>query len=865
MANWDFVGRADDVDRLVGAAEDASSSGLILSGDPGLGKSRLLAEATDALPAERFAISAASATIGVTGLPFGSLAQMLPPEPPAGLSAPALLRWAAEALRAVAGERRLVLAVDDAHLLDRTSAALVHLLVREGATLLGTLRTGEPVPAPIRALWTEGLVEHADLLPLGSEESRELLGTVLGGPVEASSARRLARLAGGNPLLLRELVIAARQGGEMSRASGMWTWTGRLTLAPSLADLVDARIGGLTPGVRDVLELVAFGEPLGLPVLLRGCAPADVEAAEERGLIRVTADGQRRNVRLAHPLYGEVVRQHCPATRSRRLLATLAELVEQTGARRRDDLLRVAVWRLDSGTAQDGAMLMDAAVQAFGRFDLGLAHRLAEAARAAGAGWDAAELLSTVLLFADRADEAVAALEQTTDGPPGRRPIARATVAFWGLGRGAAADELAAAPFGDPADHARARAVEALMRLQLTQLQRARSLAAQVLDDPAAGVPAQEMARCVLAFLAAAGGDPGASADLLSAVAADTGAWRRDTPTLQYALPQALGTRVSVALDLPGIDRILTDEFADLVQSGGFGVGSGWVSLLQAQAAWLRGRTDVALAACEQACAAMAHNRLYHGDMLAARAHIAALRGEAEAARDAMAAADRTDGTCDALYYPWRVQARAWTAVCTGDLLGAVRILLDLVKRLHIDGFAGHELLALHDLVRLGRAELAVDRMAALLAAVPGGPVAPLLLRHARAAADLSGEGMLAVAREFQGRGFLTFAAEAAAVAVRIFRAARDPQALAASTLLADVLARCDVLRTPALRTVQPALTTRERQVAELAADGAKSREIADQLFLSPRTVENHLQRVYAKLGVNGRVELAPALRSLPQ
>ena len=69
----------------------------------------------------------------------------------------------------------------------------------------------------------------------------------------------------------------------------------------------------------------------------------------------------------------------------------------------------------------------------------------------------------------------------------------------------------------------------------------------------------------------------------------------------------------------------------------------------------------------------------------------------------------------------------------------------------------------------------------------------------------------------------------------------------------------------PAPLDTQPALTTRERQVAELAADGAKSREIADQLFLSPRTVENHLQRVYAKLGVNGRVELAPALRSLPQ
>ena len=82
---------------------------------------------------------------------------------------------------------------------------------------------------------------------------------------------------------------------------------------------------------------------------------------------------------------------------------------------------------------------------------------------------------------------------------------------------------------------------------------------------------------------------------------------------------------------------------------------------------------------------------------------------------------------------------------------------------------------------------------------------------------------------------------------------------------MADVLARCDLLRTPALRTVRPSLTNRERQVAELAADGAKSREIADRLYLSPRTVENHLQRVYAKLGVNGRQTLAPALRSLPQ
>ena len=59
-------------------------------------------------------------------------------------------------------------------------------------------------------------------------------------------------------------------------------------------------------------------------------------------------------------------------------------------------------------------------------------------------------------------------------------------------------------------------------------------------------------------------------------------------------------------------------------------------------------------------------------------------------------------------------------------------------------------------------------------------------------------------------------------------------------------------------------LTDRERQIAKLAANGVPSREIADQLYISTRTVENHLQRVYTKLGVTGRPELGTALRLLP-
>ena len=67
---------------------------------------------------------------------------------------------------------------------------------------------------------------------------------------------------------------------------------------------------------------------------------------------------------------------------------------------------------------------------------------------------------------------------------------------------------------------------------------------------------------------------------------------------------------------------------------------------------------------------------------------------------------------------------------------------------------------------------------------------------------------------------------------------------------------------TPALSTPTEAdrLSRREHEIAVRAAGGATSREIADSLFLSVRTIDNHLQRAYTKLGVTGRSELAAAL-----
>ncbi|GAA0423190.1 hypothetical protein Acor_74020 [Acrocarpospora corrugata] len=159
------------------------------------------------------------------------------------------------------------------------------------------------------------------------------------------------------------------------------------------------------------------------------------------------------------------------------------------------------------------------------------------------------------------------------------------------------------------------------------------------------------------------------------------------------------------------------------------------------------------------------------------------------------------------------------------------------------------ELIALHDLVRLGAAEQVRDRLDRV-AAGHDGELAPLFAEHARAAGD--GAALLAVADRFDRLGFTLFAAEAAAQAAD---ACRDDRSLAFARARAYALAsRCEGADTPALSRVEPpGLTPSESKVAQLAAEGKTTKDIAAELVLSRRTVDNHLRSVYRKLGIHRR------------
>jgi DNA-binding CsgD family transcriptional regulator len=246
------------------------------------------------------------------------------------------------------------------------------------------------------------------------------------------------------------------------------------------------------------------------------------------------------------------------------------------------------------------------------------------------------------------------------------------------------------------------------------------------------------------------------------------------------------------------------------------------------------------------------------GAMACARAMV----GDREGAAAAYAEIDAEPPTPVQVFDPEIARGRAWMAAHSGERSEARAILRVAGETAEAGGAYAIAAGAFHDLARLGEPAAALAELERI-APNCDSPYIAARCAHARALARQDGDALDAAAATFESMGALLLAAEAAAAAAPLHgRAAMRRKATASSRQAATLLARCEgavpFVAVPDLPGI--GLTPREREIAELAAQELTSREIAERLVLSARTVENHLQRAYEKLGVRGRRELRDAL-----
>ncbi|KUN59042.1 hypothetical protein AQJ46_41325 [Streptomyces canus] len=300
---WPFTGREDELE-LVRRSVAGGRHGIVVTGPAGRGKTRLVTEAVPGTDCARVA-----GTPETRGLPFAAFAHLVPET--------ASLHRAVQRLSGV----RLLL-VDDAHLLDDASAALVHQLAVHGRTRLLVVATdGARAPGAISRLWTGELLPRLALEPLPREETAQLLAAGVGG-LEALTVNRLYRMCRGDLRLLRELVDAVREQGLAARApdSAEWVWRGPVPVTATVRERTAHLLDRTGPGERETLDRLAFGEPL--PVAAGTLDLDALERLEADGLVHVDEHG---TARLAHPLHAPVLRAAAGRLKTLRLARTPAD------------------------------------------------------------------------------------------------------------------------------------------------------------------------------------------------------------------------------------------------------------------------------------------------------------------------------------------------------------------------------------------------------------------------------------------------------------------------------------------------------------------------------------------------------------
>src|SRR3954447_7248283 len=407
---WPFMGRDGELARVAELVL-ADGDSVVLAGETGVGKSRMARELV-ALAASDYEVVTIAGTRAASEIPFGAIARLVPAVG-AQLAEVSQAEWIRRCVVALAGgadERPRMLFVDDLHLLDAASATVIHQsLARSACRLVATLRIDEPALDVTAALWNDGLARRVDVDPVDEDATEAILQAALGAPVDRATVSELARRASGNMLLLRELVRGAQEQRFLVCEDGIWRLNGTPTMSHRLIEIVEARLSKLPRAERDALEFIAVGEPLGLELLERRFGSGTLGRSGSRGLLRVRKDGQRITAALSPPIYGEWLLAQLPPVRLRRLARELASTWEQHQARRREDMLRLAKWRLDGGGG-DSQLMLQAAVAARWSYDFRLAERFAREALRTEPTFDGQLLLGQLQFLQGRNEEAEALL-----------------------------------------------------------------------------------------------------------------------------------------------------------------------------------------------------------------------------------------------------------------------------------------------------------------------------------------------------------------------------------------------------------------------------------------------------------------------
>jgi DNA-binding CsgD family transcriptional regulator len=899
-----LVGRAEQQRLLTSLLDGVGERGqaLVLRGEPGIGKSRLLLVAEQTARDRGMIVLKAAGVQSEAHLPFAGLHQLLRPVreragdlPPVqrdaldaafGLTrevAPEHYRIAMAALDLisdVAGDAPLLLVVEDAHWLDPPTADVLAFVARriesDPVVLLAATRDGYS-----SALTDAGLPEHT-LAGLDDATARELLDAAAPDlPLTARS--RVLQEAAGNPLALLEL--PARSGDEPSEP-------GSLPLTERLERAFAARVSELPESTRLVLLVAALSDADTLSEILQaagavGGTALDLDAAEP-AVEAALVDLDVNSIRFRHPLVRSAVRQSAGVHQRRRVHESLADTLQADPDRR--------VWHraaLMSGTHEE------------------LASELEEAgvrARRRGA--------IDVAVTALRRAVQLSASEHRA-----RRMFATAELAYQ-RGRPDIAVPML-------------REMEA-MDLGFLELARARSL--RELMDAHALVDSSRVTELIgLAEQAGAAGDRELHHTLLWIVAARTW-WANPGPEIRQPIveaanragpPTAADPRLlsihAYADPFPNASRVLDRvreaadagvadaESAGYLASTGIVVGAyydslrfcavaiesaraegrlGFLPRLLARQAIMAARLpdwDVAIPAAEEArrLAIELDQPIWLATAETAVAMIAAVRGDAAETQRATARAEQIALPLGAAHIVALAQSGPILSALAGDRHEEA---LRLAERLFDPRDPAHHVhfacMAIGDLAdaaaRVGRSQDARERLAEVEALVGDAPAEwiAINIRHARAvlagdepeAADRFEEALAADLDHWpfwRGRLLLAHGRW-----LRRHRQVTDSRApLREARDLFDAIgahnwgdhARSE-LRASGERSrrrmpeARDQLTGQELQIAQLAGEGLSNREIGQRLYLSHRTISTHLYRVFPKLGITSRAELSAAL-----